>query len=224
VAEQWQGPVAPDPPKLGHDLEDAWLEPSDVQAGAAWSQARVTDTRLAGSRARAVGLEQVLIEGVDWSGSELPGLRLVDCELRGCNLANLVAAGGSMRRVSVSNGRLTGLQWTGGRIADVTFRDCRIDLAAFVECGLERVVFEGCLLGQADFQGARMRSVLFQSCDLSEADLTGARLGRCELRGCTLAGLRGIERLRGAAVPWADVVGMAGTLATALGIHVLDSD
>jgi uncharacterized protein YjbI with pentapeptide repeats len=69
-----------------------------------------------------------------------------------------------------------------------------------------------------------MKSVLFQSCDLSEADLTGARLGRCELRGCTLAGLRGIECLRGAGVPWADVVGTAGTLATALGIHVLDSD
>ena len=50
------------------------------------------------------------------------------------------------------------------------------------------------------------------------------RIDRCELAGCTLDGLAGAERLRGAAMPWADVVGNAALLAAALGIRVLDDD
>ena len=63
----------------------------------------------------------------------------------------------------------------------------------------------------------------FDRCDLSDADLTAVRIDRCELRGCTLDGIAGLERLRGAAMPWADVVGNAGLLATALGIRILDA-
>ena len=45
-----------------------------------------------------------------------------------------------------------------------------------------------------------------------------------ELRGCALDGVSGLERLRGAAMPWADVVGNAGAFAAALGIRVLGED
>jgi len=50
-----------------------------------------------------------------------------------------------------------------------------------------------------------------------------AAVDEVELRGCTLDGIAGLERLRGAAMPWADVVGNAGLLAAALGIRVLDA-
>jgi hypothetical protein len=59
---------------------------------------------------------------------------------------------------------------------------------------------------------------------LVDADLAGLRIDRCELRSCALDGLAGVERLRGAAMPWADVVGHAGLLASALGIRVLGED
>ena len=45
---------------------------------------------------------------------------------------------------------------------------------------------------------------------------------RCELRGCVLDGLVGAERLAGARLPLPDVVAAAGTLASALGIQVVD--
>src|SRR5262249_13858600 len=120
--------------------------------------------------------------------------------------------------------RLTGVQWTHGTIADTVFRDCRVDLATFAGTTLERVVFDGCLLAQTDFREALLRSVRFDRCDLTEADLAGVRIDRSELRGCTLDGLGGLERLRGAAMPWPDIVGHAGLLAAALGIRVLDED
>ena len=102
------------------------------------------------------------------------------------------------------------------------FRDCRIDLATFAGTTFERVVFDGCMLAQAEFREALLRSVRFEHCDLTEADLTGLRIDGCELRSCTLDGLAGAERLRGAAMPWGDIVGHAGVFAAALGIRLLD--
>ena len=64
----------------------------------------------------------------------------------------------------------------------------------------------------------------FDRCDLSEADLTGARFERSELRGCTLDGVRGGASLRGAAMPWSDILAAAGTFADALGIRILEAD
>ena len=83
-------------------------------------------------------------------------------------------------------------------------------------------MFDGCILRQTDFQDAGLRAVRFVDCDLTEADLSNARLAHCELRGCTLDGIRGAASLRGAAMPWADIVAAAGTFADALGVRVLD--
>jgi hypothetical protein len=47
---------------------------------------------------------------------------------------------------------------------------------------------------------------------------------RCEFRRCDLSALEGIENLRGAALEWADIVGMAGSWAAALGIEILDPE
>jgi uncharacterized protein YjbI with pentapeptide repeats len=166
----------------------------------------------------------VRLERVDLSASRLPNLSLTDVELDGCNLANLDARGGSLHRVLAKTCRLTGALWTEGRLRDVVLRDCRIDLASFAATTIEQVVFERCQLTQADFQDAHVRTVGFFDCDLSEADLSGARFERCELRGCTLDGIRAAERLRGVAMPWEDIVAAAGTFADALGVSLLDDD
>jgi uncharacterized protein YjbI with pentapeptide repeats len=216
--------LSPDPPRIDDALDELVLDAGRIADDAAWSRVHVEDADVSGARGRSVALEEARLEGVAFSGAALPGLRLADAELRRCDLANVRATGGAMRRVAMVGARLTGLQWTEGTIADATFRDCRIDLATFAATRMDRVTFERCLLGQADLQGLRADSVRLVDCDLTDADLSGARLTRCELHGCTLVGLRGLEALRGAAMPWADVVGMAGVFAAALGIRVLDDD
>jgi uncharacterized protein YjbI with pentapeptide repeats len=198
-----RAPRPPEPPRFDDDPEEPFATET-LGPGAIVEGARLVDVDLGGARLRALRLTDVAIE-------------------RG-NLANTAAAELSAHRVVVAGARLTGAQWSGGTIADATFRDCRIDLATFAGTTFDRVVFDGCLLAQADFRDALLRSVRFERCDLSEADLAGVRIDRCELRGCTLDGASGIERLRGAAMPWADVVGHAGLLAAALGIRVLDED
>jgi uncharacterized protein YjbI with pentapeptide repeats len=165
---------------------------------------RLVDVELAGGRELGWALSDVIVE-------------------RG-NLANLVARELTLSRVVFTGARLTGVEWTRGRLTDVVFRDCRIDLATFAGTTFDRVTFDGCLLGQAELREALLRSVRFDHCDLTEADLTGVRIDGCELRSCTLDGMTGVDRLRGAAMPWGDVVGHAGLFATELGIRVLEDD
>jgi uncharacterized protein YjbI with pentapeptide repeats len=78
----------------------------------------------------------------------------VDCELSGCDLANLDARGATLFRVLVRSGRLTGLAVTEGTVRDASFRACRADLATVAGSTLERVSFDDCLLAQADFRVA----------------------------------------------------------------------
>jgi hypothetical protein len=51
-----------------------------------------------------------------------------------------------------------------------------------------------------------------------------AQLLRVELHGCRLEGLRAIGDLKGAAMPWPDVVAHAGAFAQALGVRVLEDE
>jgi uncharacterized protein YjbI with pentapeptide repeats len=202
VSRPSKTPNPPEPPRLEDDLED--VDVAELAPGSTVERARLADPELTGARLR--------------------GVRLLDVAVQRGNLANTAAPELTLRRVEIAGARLTGAQWTAGTIADTTFRDCRIDLATFAATTFERVVFDGCLLAQADFRDALLRSVVFERCDLTEADLAGVRIDRCELRGCTLDGLAGVERLRGAAMPWPDVVGNAALLAAALGIRVLEEE
>jgi uncharacterized protein YjbI with pentapeptide repeats len=67
-----------------------------------------------------------------------------------------------------------------------------------------------------------MESVAFRRCDLTQADIGGARLSGCEMSGCTLDGLRGVDRLRGVAMPWNDILAAAGVFAAELGVRLLE--
>jgi hypothetical protein len=166
----------------------------------------------------------VRLTNVDLSGSRLESLRVVDGELRGCNLGNVQALGAELTRLDIEGGRLTGLALSEAVLRDVTLKDCRIDLASFAFARLARVTFECCLLAQADFIEAELESVRFHGCDLSRASFRGARLKGCEFRRSDLSGIQGAEGLRGAAMEWPDIVEMAGVWAAALGIEVLDAD
>jgi hypothetical protein len=59
--------------------------------------------------------------------------------------------------------------------------------------------------------------VVFRDCRIDLASFAAT-----DLHGCALDGVTGAASLRGAAMPWTDVVAAAGTLAAALGIRVLD--
>ena len=190
-------------------------------------QPRVPDEALAIALDESLLDEDFRLDAVElrFEGGGLPGLKLHggglrDVVLTRCNIANLQAREASLLRVELRGCRLTGLSWMAGLWRDVLVTDCRADLAGLRHAALERVTFRDCDLTEADFVEARMREVRFERCRLVGADISHARLTRCELRGCELEGLRGAEALRGATMPWPDVVASAGVLADAVGIRI----
>ena len=62
----------------------------------------------------------------------------------------------------------------------------------------------------------------FERCNLTGARFVDATCERRELRDCELVDLQGVEGLRGARMPWNEVIQVAGQLAAAAGITVVD--
>jgi uncharacterized protein YjbI with pentapeptide repeats len=212
-------PLPPDSPGQLEAIEIAALTARDTYQEVQW-----TSAALPRQRAGGVSFAGARWVSIDVSESRLEQLRLDDCTLGSCNLANLQARGASLTRVSIEGCRLTGIDLPEALIQDLTIRGSRIDLASFSFSRLARVTFDDCLLTQATFLDAQLDSVRFHGCDLSHADFRGAQIHRCEFRGNNLTGLQGVQNLRGAAMEWADIIDMAGVWAAALGIEVLDAD
>jgi uncharacterized protein YjbI with pentapeptide repeats len=104
----------------------------------------------------------------------------------------------------------------------VTFDECRLDLVGLRHAQLDRVVFRDCRMGECDLYGATLKDVLFERCELREATFSSCTLQRVEFRGCDLAGARGAEALRGARMPWSDIVDNAALFAAVVGIELVD--
>jgi uncharacterized protein YjbI with pentapeptide repeats len=147
---------------------------------------------------------------------------LTDAVAEGLDWANESARGLALRRVELQRCRVTGSELAEATLLDVTFADCRLDLVGLRRASLERVVFRDCRMAECDLYDAALTDVLFEGCDLHKATFSGARLKRVELRGCRLAGLEGVEALRGARLPWDDVLENAPLFATALGVEIVD--
>jgi uncharacterized protein YjbI with pentapeptide repeats len=147
---------------------------------------------------------------------------LVDAIARDLDWANRQARGLVAQRVEIHRCRLTGSELAEASLSDVTFADCRLDLAGLRMAKLERVVFRECRMAECELNEAKLTDVLFDQCDLRQATFSGARLERVELRGCNLMALRGVEALRGARMPWNDVLESAQLFASALGVEIVD--
>jgi uncharacterized protein YjbI with pentapeptide repeats len=195
------------------------LEPLD--AAALEDEARHEAVELAGDGAlevRHLTLAESRLRGL-LAGSRLPDLHLGDVAVAAGDLANLHAPGAALRRVAVDQARLTGAELSEASLRDVAFTGCRIDLASLAAARLERVLFADCDLRETAFSEAVLRDVRFERCDFGGADLARVRLQRVELHGCGLEGIRSVDNLRGAVMPWPDIVANAGLFAAAAGIR-----
>jgi uncharacterized protein YjbI with pentapeptide repeats len=147
---------------------------------------------------------------------------LVDAVAHNLDWANRQARRLAARRVELVGCRFTGAQLAEAVLSDVTFTDCRLELVGLRIAKLERVVFRDCRMTECDFYEASLTDVLFENCELREASFSGVKLKRMELRGCDLAGLQGVEALRGARMPWNDVLENGPLFAAALGLEIID--
>jgi uncharacterized protein YjbI with pentapeptide repeats len=136
--------------------------------------------------------------------------------------ANERARGWSAQRVELRRCRLTGAELAEATLTDAVFEECRVDLVGLRHARLERVVFRDCRMSECDFYGSALKDVLFERCELREGTFSTCTIETVELRGCDLAGVRGVEALRGVRMTWNDVIKNAALFASALGIEIVD--
>jgi uncharacterized protein YjbI with pentapeptide repeats len=163
----------------------------------------------------------VVLRDPDMSGAELRDCRFRGTAFRNPNLATATILGGSLTLVALEGGRLTGLRVAEAEVRDVVWRGCGADMATFRHARLLHVTFQDCSLREADFAGMRGELVRFTGCDLRGASFHHADLARCELRGCRLDDIDGVEGLRGASLELDQLIDLAPALAQAMGIGVL---
>ena len=156
------------------------------------------------------------------AGARLPDATLRDCVLDAPDLANLRAERLALHRSEVRDARLTGATLAEASLRDATLTGCRANLVSLSEARIERVVFAECDLREATFDQARLHDVRFERCALDGASFARATLSRVELVGCALERVRSVADLRGAAMPFEDMLENAAALAAAAGIRVLD--
>lgn len=105
----------------------------------------------------------------------------------------------------------------------MSFATCRAELSSFRFAVLTRVVFTDCTLRRADFQDADLRRARFLRCDLTGAQFSNARMDGTRFAECTLDGIGGVTSFAGAHLSGGDLIALARTLATAIGI-VIDEE
>jgi uncharacterized protein YjbI with pentapeptide repeats len=213
-------PRVPFVPRVGEDLTPRdlatiWFEDEDRFEGV-----ELTGTAGAGEiRARNVTIEDARITG-SLGGAKLRDLHMHDAVIDGADLANVDLTGSHLSRLTVKNARLTGAQLTKATVQDVVFSDCRLDFAILADARIDRVIFRNTVLTESTLEQAQLRDVRFESCDLTRASIGQSQHTRVELHGCRLDEVRSLSDLRGAALPYPDLVDQAANLASALGIRV----
>ena len=145
----------------------------------------------------------------------------IDARIENADFSNQRFLRSSIRRIELHFCRLTGVELAEATWNDVVLTECRADFGGFRHAKLTRVVFRDCRLEEADFAGAKLTDVTFERCDLRRASFASCRIERVALSGCALAELVGVESLRGARMPWNDILENAPLFAQGLGIQVL---
>ncbi len=199
----------------GHEAGDeplGGLRLERVELRGDLSERAAPDLRLTESR----------IVAADLTGIEAAGLTLADVVVAGGSWSNARAVRGSLARVELDEVRATGVDFAEAELRDVVFQGCRLDLSSFRFATLARIAFLDCRLEEADFHGATLSSVRFERCDLTRASFENASFSRSELRDCELEGIAGAGSLAGVRMPWPDVVQLAGLLAEAAGIQIVE--
>jgi uncharacterized protein YjbI with pentapeptide repeats len=215
--------LAPAKPKLTARLTSAKLPDSNLADDCTLRALAFEKLDLSGRSVEGIEIGRCRMKDTNLNYTILDRSSLVDCIIENCDWASLKTSKSSLIRVEVINSRLTGLVWSSGGLRDVKLISCRADLSSFRFSALTNVVFDECNLRQADFQNADLRQAHFVNCDLTAAQFSHAQMSGIRFSGCILDGVGGVTSFNGVRIDSVDLISLARTLASALGIIIEDA-
>lgn len=189
---------APNIPK--QELEKG-LPDNALQDHAYYSKLALSLDDFAEQEAQHINFDQVLLQSVVLSKTDLKRVQVLDSRLVVCDLANAKWSEATFSRVELLGCHLTGFQSGEGLFQDVLFKECRCSFAQFALTKFKSVRFEDCDLSEANFFEADLSGVTFLNCDLQQVDFAKAKLVGADLRGSKIDGMRvGPSELKGATI------------------------
>ncbi|MEV0032073.1 pentapeptide repeat-containing protein [Nocardia sp. NPDC050793] len=178
-------------------------------------------------------LEHLAAEHVRFAESALSSLtvtrgsfrygRFVDVWLRAVAFVGTELADTSWQDAEFVEGALSGVDAGGAVLRRVRFEGCKFDSVNFRGAKLREVSFVDCVLRHTDFGDAELNTVSFPGSDLTDLSLNKTRMRKVDLRGATRIGVaEGLDGLRGATITPLQLMDLAPSFASMLGIIVAD--
>lgn len=182
---------------VGTDLSDAEVQGSRFRecafSDATFGTARLSRTNFTDVWLSSCGLIRTDVTASGW----------LDAEFVTTVLAGTAAYDSTMRRVIFHGCKLDAVNLRGSRLTDVTF----------VDCALREIDFGGATLTRVRFPGSSLRDVRFDGAVMDRVDLREATELRLQLGAGPLSGL---------VIDTGQLLGLAPTFASALGVTVAD--
>jgi uncharacterized protein YjbI with pentapeptide repeats len=212
-------PRSPEPPS-----ESLVGKHSEMSSHDAWEDERVLDADLAGQIADQVRLTRCELHGVVFTGAQLRGLALVDVLAIDCELSGAILHEASLRRVELRNCRMTGVVMSQSSLGHVRLVDCKLDGANLRLARADHVEMSDCSLVDADFYEAVLTTGALHGCDLRGSDFSKASVKGIRLERSKLDGVRGAMSMGGVVVAGDQVLPLAQSLLSELGIVIQNDE
>ncbi|WP_344156756.1 pentapeptide repeat-containing protein [Kribbella yunnanensis] len=172
---------------------------------------RLEDVTIVGSRFVGTRLADALWEGVVMSGSVFDGV----------DLSSARVDGGKLDRVHFRGCQLSGLSLSGVACENVIFGDCRLDYATFDTVRTAGALgFVNCSMSETSLVGCRWDKAVIDGCRLSGLELDHCDLRGSDLRGNSLATVRGVGSLRGVTLTADQLADLTAALVADLEIRI----
>lgn len=169
------------------------------------------------------GVASAWLRNVRFTGCDIEHFDACDVVFEECELSGALVSGARMERVEFRRCRMSGVELSMATLRDVGFDECRLDEANLRAATLVAVDAVDCELRNADLYGATIeRSNILRS-NLTGADFSHCRLERLLLHGSTVIDVKGGAALAGAIISRDQIVTLAPSVITSLGI-VVDDD
>jgi uncharacterized protein YjbI with pentapeptide repeats len=209
----------PEPPDRPDELDPP---PEVVEGGAVWDCVEAGPEVRFPERVADLRVQESRFNGSRLAGVRFTGLECRDTEFVNCDLSGAVLTEAVLTRVVFTDCRLTGTAFDGAQLTDVRVSDSAADLAGFRMARGRFLLIENTGLHGADLYEFDGEHCAFLGCDLVEANLDSARLRETDLHGSDLDDVRGALSLRGTRIGPDQIVPLASSLLSALGIQVTD--
>ncbi|SNY77023.1 Uncharacterized protein YjbI, contains pentapeptide repeats [Nocardia amikacinitolerans] len=183
----------------------------------------VEDRQLEHSAAEHVRFEQSAFSSLTITRGSFRYGRFADVWLRAVAFVGTELADSSWQDAEFVEGALSGVDAGGAVLRRVRFEGCKFDSVNFRGAKLREVTFADCVLRHTDFGDAELNTVSFPGTVLTDLALNKTRMRKVDLRGATRIGVaEGLDGLRGATITPLQLMDLAPSFASALGITVAD--